>query len=261
MHCDRIKSAAGVATIHALIAFALIRGLGVEVGSEPADELKTFDVRFEPLPPPIVEPDKPKARQEKARAKNPEGAASPKNLRDTPSPIVAPPPIVPLPLPPPPVTVAPVAAEGNRASAGASDVPGPGTGSGGQGTGRGSGEAGDGTGGGGDGGAARLARWIKGRIYDSDYPYTGSKEPVVETVFLSFVVTPKGRVRNCTVHRSSGNPAVDAKTCRLLERRFRFEPARDGEGRAVAQTIHGNHVWGIRPEPPPVDVEPTISDY
>lgn len=256
---DRIGSALGVAAIHALIGYALIRGLGVDVSAAVPEALKVIDVTVEPPPEPPAEPERPKARERKARAKNPEGAASPKNLRDTPSPVVAPKPIVPLPVPSP-VIAAPVPAEGNRASAGAADVPGPGTGSGGQGTGRGSGDSGDGTGGGGGGGAARRAEQIAGRIYDSDYPRSALRARVQGTVHLRFIVSPQGRVSECAVLRSSGNAALDETTCRLIKKRYRFDPARDEEGRATTDRFRGDHIWELGPEPPPIDVEPTIPD-
>ena len=257
---DRIKAGIAVAAIHALIGWALLIGLGVRFVPDVTQAVEVFDVLPEPPPPPpVAEPARPKARLEKAREKNPEGAASPKNLRDTPTPVVVPPPLIPMPVVTQ-VVVAPVAAEGNRASAGASDVPGPGTGSGGQGTGFGSGEHGSGTGGGGGGGTGTPPRWIRGAIYNSDYPDSAVEARAMGTVRLSFVVAPDGRVSHCTVHRSSGHRSLDEVTCRLIKKRFRYRPATDDEGRPIADTIRGQHVWELGPEPPPIDVEPTIPD-
>lgn len=259
---DRIKSAVGVAAIHALIGYALITGLGFQLPGETRSDLKLFDIPPDPPPPPLAEPDRPKAEKRKAKAAKPEGAASPKNLRDTPTPVVAPEPVIKLKVPSP-VVVAPIAADGNRASAGAADVPGPGTGSGGLGTGRGSGAAGDGTGGGGgggDGGAAIPARRIAGDIYDSDYPESAIDARASGTVYLRFTIAPTGRVSQCSITRSSGNVALDRVTCRLIQQRFRYRPARDEQGRAVADTHHGEHLWELSPEPEPIDVEPDIID-
>ncbi len=49
-----------------------------------------------------------------------------------------------------------------------------------------------------------------------------------------FTVQPDGRVTNCRITEHSRYPAFDAKVCRLIEQRFRFDPARDEDGRPVA---------------------------
>jgi len=242
---DRIKSAIGVAAFHALLGYALIVGLGYDVAEDVGENLKLFDVLPEPPPPPVVEPARAEPRNEKPKTENPEGAASPKNLKDTPSPIVAPPPVIRLEVPPP-IVAAPVAGQGNSASAGASDVRGPGIGSGGEGTGTGSGAAGTGTGGGGGGGTGRGLRWIRGSIRNSDYPPAAARAGIGGTVSLRFIVAANGRVTQCAVTRSSGNADLDSTTCRLIKERFRYKPTRDARGRAVPDTVTGEHEWEIR---------------
>ena len=157
---------------------------------------------------------------------------------------------------------APIAADGNGPSAGAADVPGPGTGAGGIGNGRGSGLSGDGAGGGGGGGTglARYARYIRGGISDRDWPDGDFAPGRKYVVGLRFTVMPNGRVRNCQVTRTSGSAVLDRTTCRLLETRMRYEPARNAEGRPVPQVIPGTHDWDVAPAPPDVWVEPTIPD-
>jgi protein TonB len=253
---DRIKSGIAVTAFHALLGYALITGLGIDVREEVGERLKMFDVTEEPPPPPAEPPPAQEEQSENRRTKDPEGAASPANLRDTPSPVVTPPPKIVLKVPPP-VVAAPVAGQGNTQAAGAADVPGPGTGSGGTGTGLGSGSNGSGTGGGG-GGRRTMAVQISGNIRNSDYP--GPDTGVREIVYLRFVVAPNGRVSECVVTRPSGNPIVDETTCRLIKRRFLYRPARDASGKPIAAIFDGNHDWWMRPEPPPMDVEPTIPD-
>jgi protein TonB len=253
---DRIKSMIGVAALHVLLGYALINGLGVKVVSRVEESLTLFDVAV-PLPPPPSKAASPsRAEVERARPKDPEGAASAANLRDTPTEIVAPKPEIRLP-PPPPIVAAPAAGEGNAAAAGAADVRGPGTGSGGQGTGLGSGLRGNGTGGG-DGGRGARARWVRGRISETDYPRRAFEAGVGGTVYLRFVVAPDGRVSDCAVTRSSGSAELDATTCRLIKRRFHYRPARDAQGKAIADVVRGEHVWELGPEPPPIDVEPEL---
>lgn len=228
---DRLKSAAGVAAIHAAIGYALITGFGVDVTRAPAEALKLFEVAPEPPPPPpppvekIVPPVK--------AARDPEGEAAPPGLKAQPSPLVAPPPILPR-VVPPPVIAAPVPGTGSGRSAGNSDIAGSGTGAGGEGNGTGSGGRGDGSGG---GGVATEARYLTGRIRDRDYPDVAGDAGVQGSVTVYFTVETDGRVTGCTVARSSGNRALDETTCRLIESRFRYEPARDKAGRPVADEM------------------------
>ena len=41
----------------------------------------------------------------------------------------------------------------------------------------------------------------------------------------------------------SGSAALDDTTCDLIIARFRFEPARDADGRPVESMIEENHRW------------------
>jgi protein TonB len=90
------------------------------------------------------------------------------------------------------------------------------------------------------------ARWLRGAILPSDYPPFAVRAQAGGTVHLSFVVSPDGRVRDCTVRRSSGRTDLDQTTCRLIQRRFRYEPARDEQGNPVPEVVTGVHVWSIR---------------
>lgn len=256
---DRAISIAGVALIHAALGYALLRGLGYAPPIAPLENLTVFDVAPEPPPPPPVIPDVAPAKNKEPRPDRPEGAASPPNLRDTPTPVVVPPPVIRLELPTP-IVAAPIAGTGNRPSAGAADVPGPGTGAGGIGTGLGSGASGDGTGGGGGGGSGRRARQIRGAIYDRDDPGERRVGGGSDVVYLRFVVDTDGRVRDCAVTRSSGYPSLDAVTCRLIRQRFRYRPAENGNGEPIRATIQGQHEWERAAEREPIDVEPTILD-
>lgn len=236
---SRIKSAIGVAAVHALLGYVLIHGLGFEIAGKASDDrLKLFDVASEPPPPPIEEllPAEP-------RAPDPEGAAAPPNLKATPTPVVAPPPVIRLPAPSP-VVAAPIPGPGSDASAGASDKAGPGTGAGGEGTGTGSGRAGDGDGG---GGAATRARHLQGDIDRRDYPDAAGDAGVEGSVLVLIYVGTDGGVDDCRVERSSGSAELDSATCRLVERRFRYAPARDARGRAVPDILGWNQDWWIGP--------------
>lgn len=235
---DRIRSAIGVAACHVLIGYGLLTGLAPGAAVRAGQALKLFDVAAEPPPPPSALPAPARA------ARDPEGAASPANLAARATPVVAPPPAIALDLDPP-VAAAPVAGPGRDPSAGAADRPGPGSGGGGEGTGTGSGLAGSGPGGG--GGLAARARLVAGRILDSDYPRAASQARIGGTVIVRFTVDRDGRPGGCRVMRSSGNADLDAATCRLIERRFRYRPALDAEGRPVADILGWKQTWWQEP--------------
>jgi protein TonB len=238
---DRFKAAIGAASLQALLAYALLAGLGASVPAVVERSLKLFAVA-PPVPPP------PPARRTATHASGnhrPEGG-SPPNLRAQPTEIVAPIPAIRLNLPSP-VVAAKVAGPGSDASAGAADIPGPGTGSGGSGNGNGNGN-GDGDGDGDGGGSP--PRHVRGRLRDSDYPREVGDAGIGGTVSVIYQVGVDGRVSDCRVTGSSGSDILDQVTCRLIEQRFRFEPSRDLRGRPVPSHIVENHSWIVHDEPP-----------
>ena len=227
---ERAGASAAVAALHFALGYALIAGFSVSVVLPARADLKLFDVR-EPPPPPSVpaEPSPPAA----------EGAASPPSPRARPSPVVSPP----SPLPPAsPLAAAPEPSRVPPASdpaAGVAGLPGTGTGTGGEGAGTGRGGAGSGTGGGGV-----RARRISGRLSgETDYPPAARRASIEGSVAVRFVVGTDGRVSGCRVTRSSGHAELDATTCRLIEQRFLYRPARDAAGRPVEETVSRTFDW------------------
>jgi len=230
---DRLLSGVAAITIQALIGYALLFGLGVRMPMPVQEALQIVDVTA--APPPRRHAEKPLHKP----LAHPTGRAAPPALKARPTDIVAPKIAY---VPPPPIVAAPVAGPGTQARAGAAPTPGPGTGAGGQGNGLGAG--GDGDGNGGDPGEIG-PRLLKGRIKDSDYPHAAGALGVGGTVSVRYHVEIDGRATGCTVTRSSGNAELDAVTCRLIEQRFRYAPARTGDGRPVRSTVIENHSWDI----------------
>jgi periplasmic protein TonB len=242
---DRIRAGVPVLIVHALLAFAFLRSLGLELPVPPA-VLRLIDLAPPPPPPPVAP--RPQARERSRRA---EGAASPPNLESRRTEIVAPPPVLP---PPPNIITAPTPDVGADPSAGAANVPGPGTGSGGQGNGTGSGRWGNGPGGGGDGdgdgGGFTRPRHIRGDIRDRDYPAAAGEAGVGGTVSVIYTVETDGRATHCAITHSSGSAELDDTTCRLIEQRFRFRPSLDPFGRPVRSRIVQDHSWETHDEEP-----------
>ncbi|MEH6827892.1 energy transducer TonB [Parasphingorhabdus sp.] len=227
---ERARSLVAVIAIHAALGYALVSGMGMEIAERVDAGFKVINLT--PPQPPELVPDKKPAKAE-------EGAASPENLRAKASQIVLSPPEVKLNIETP-VVVAPVAGVGNDNKAGASDQPGPGNGSGGLGEGSGSGRSGDGTG---SGGTVSGPRHLSGAFARKDIPRSVWKAEARGNVVARFTVGVDGRARDCQIRQSSGHPALDAITCQLIEARFRFEPARDERGQAVASPYGWVQEW------------------
>lgn len=235
---DRLRSVAAVALIHIGLGYALLYGLDVRFTRAASDGLRVFDLPQISPPPPLEEP-----IPAPMQSKTPEGAAAPPGLKAEASPIVAPVPRI-VPVVPPPIAVAALPAQGSAPTAGASDIAGPGPGAGGEGAGTGSGGSGDGTGG---GGIVTRPRHLEGRFRGSDYPRRAGDAGAEGTVLAHYDVGVDGRVSNCRVVRSSGNVDLDETTCRLIERRFRYAPARDADGNAVPDVAGWEEDWWIGP--------------
>jgi len=228
---ERVGAAAITAALVVALGGVLLAGLTVRFVPTAETALASFDVA-PPAPPSPPSPPAPRP----AHAPKPEGAAAPPGLTARATELAAPRPAI---VTPPKLVTAERPATGSEAASGNAPIPGPGPGSGGLGTGTGSGGAGNGPGGGG----GTPPRLIRGRIRNSDYPKAAGAEGVSGTVSVLYVVAPSGRVTDCEVMRSSGSVLLDDTTCDLIIARFRYDPARDAEGRPVESMIEENHHW------------------
>jgi len=89
----------------------------------------------------------------------------------------------------------------------------------------------------------------------NDYPIESVRNAEQGTVAVVIRVDAAGRISDCIVERSSGFPALDSQTCRILWLRARFVPARDAKGRAVDSAWRQRIRWEL-PESDPMPVEP-----
>ncbi|HXG99193.1 MAG TPA: TonB family protein [Sphingomicrobium sp.] len=228
---DRVATIAAVAAIHVALGYAFLNLSGTLRPGALQDDLRIFDIANPPPPPPPVlekppEPERTKPKQEEA-------AAAPENIKSKATPVVAPKPRIVIPVTPP-IVATTTPNVGTAATQGASPVVGPGTGAGGVGTGTGSGGSGNGDGGGGSGGTETRPTIVEqSKLTSRDYPMGAIRAwPRNGKVFVAVRVQVDGRATDCKVNRSSGNPAIDADTCRLVMAKVRFNPARDRQGRA-----------------------------
>jgi periplasmic protein TonB len=232
---DKGTAVAAVAAIHAALLFVFLHLSGRMDLRDPQSVMRVFDVtEVPPLPPP--ERDVPKPAERRQKPKEQEGPAAPENIKSTATPVVAPEPRIQLPVPVP-VTATQTPNEGAAPTQGAGDRVGPGTGAGGTGTGTGSGGAGSGTGGGGEGIASR-AQLLTPSLRNRDYPSELRRRLSHGAApFVMFTVQPNGRVTDCRIYQSSGDPAVDEMTCRLVTARFVYRPAYNRRGEPVASQM------------------------
>ena len=226
---QRVASGGGAFLAVIAVGLGLASGLDLHVVRTVSEAISAIAV---PAPPP-PEREVPKAiASEKAS-----GKASAANKHAKAAPVAAPkaklPPIV------PPIAAAPKPGVGDDASAGATPNPGPGSGAGGRGDGTGAGGLGSGTGGG------TKAAWRSGAILDRDYPRTASAAKTGGDVEVRFTIQPSGRVTGCRVSRSSGDASLDQATCTLIEDRFRFKPATNPAGEAIASQYGWRQRWWI----------------
>lgn len=234
---ERTISAIASAVIVMLIALALV--LGLRPGQLARVPASLVSIMFDQPPPPKEKEAEHVTHRERASA--PKGAPSPRNLRNKATQVVAPPPPLPPLAPPPPIIAAPVAGTGSAANNGASLLPGPGQGAGGIGSGLGGG--GTGGDGNGDGGGGAPPRQVKGKLSYRDMPDAALPPGTDMEVGVRYTVNVDGSVSGCRIDKTSGNPAIDATACRLIEERFRFRPARDRTGRPVSSVIVETHGW------------------
>lgn len=228
----RQRAIAGGATLAIVLAvgIGLVSGLDFAVVRKASETIHAFAL---PVPPPEAQ-----AVPESKPSNAPAGEASAANRQARPAPLEAPKPIVP-PVKPPPVAAAPKAESGNDASAGAAPVAGPGSGAGGRGDGFGAGGSGSGTGGG------TRPVWRSGTIADRDYPKAARRAKIGGEVEVRFTIEPSGRVTRCRVTRSSGDASLDATTCGLIVERFRFRPATNTRGDAIASEYGWRQRWWL----------------
>jgi TonB family protein len=80
---------------------------------------------------------------------------------------------------------------------------------------------------------------------DLDYPAAALRAGEEGTVEYEIVVGPDGRVEGCSILVPSGSAILDSATCRMVQTRARFTPARDAKGRPTSDTLRETRVWKL----------------
>ncbi len=81
-----------------------------------------------------------------------------------------------------------------------------------------------------------------------DYPEQAIRNEEQGTVAFRLTIDRKGRVSDCTVTQSSGSATLDRASCSIVERRARFVPARDTQGRTVEDSMTSRIRWVLPDE-------------
>jgi TonB family protein len=84
-----------------------------------------------------------------------------------------------------------------------------------------------------------------GWVTSDDYPSAALRAGDEGRVSFTLYVDATGRVTGCAIRQSSGSSLLDNTSCALLQRRARFEPARDRRRRAIASSFAGKFRWVI----------------
>jgi TonB family protein len=86
---------------------------------------------------------------------------------------------------------------------------------------------------------------IEGSISDEDYPPEASSKGETGTVVIKFVISTNGRVPVCEIMQSSSSELLDETTCEIVKERFKYEPARAHNGKAIPEIKSQRITWRI----------------
>lgn len=94
-------------------------------------------------------------------------------------------------------------------------------------------------------------------LTDADYPADAQRQQQDGMAGFRLDIDPTGTPTHCTITSSTGVASLDDATCARMMERARFTPAKDANGRGVADIYNGRITWrlpdrddGIRPLPP-----------
>lgn len=201
-----------VVLLHALLGWALISGLAVDVAKKVIEDLKTVNIEEEAPPPEEPPPPPPKLEEIPPYVPPPdvvvETPSAPPPTITTQTVMPSPPPAPPQPTftPPAPQPPAPAPVPGTPATA--------------------------------------IARTFE--VSPDDYPDASRRAGEEGVTGVSVTIGTDGRVQggSCQVVASSGFSRLDAKACQIAERRWRFKPATEN-GQPITTTVRRSYRWRL----------------
>lgn len=212
MSGNRVVAIIIVALIHIALGYALVTGLAYSALKKAVERVTTVDIK-EPEPPKDEPPPPP---PKETTPPPPVAPPPPINIAPAPPPIqtqpTIPPPAPPVLRVPPPAPVAPPPAPPAPPAVAVKVSP------------RGNPQS-----------------WVT----NDDYPTRAMREERQGVTRFSVSVDASGRVSNCSVTGSSGSPDLDSTACSLIQRRARFNPAKDTSGAGIPSTWSSSFRWQI----------------
>lgn len=82
-------------------------------------------------------------------------------------------------------------------------------------------------------------------ISDDDYPADALSRESQGTVTIIWTIDTEGKVTNCSVAATSGDPALDSTACATITKRGRYKPALDKDGKPIAVHSTRRIVWRL----------------
>jgi TonB family protein len=79
----------------------------------------------------------------------------------------------------------------------------------------------------------RREKGLRGLFTAADYPAAALKDGRMGRAHVRLRIDDTGSITECSVLRSSGSAELDATTCKVLNERAKFDPARDVDGKAT----------------------------
>jgi TonB family protein len=83
-------------------------------------------------------------------------------------------------------------------------------------------------------------------VTSDDYPAVALRAEEEGTVRFRLDVGKDGLVNACSVTESSGSASLDSATCRIMQERARFTPARNSAGKRVTDRVQSSISWRMR---------------
>ena len=90
---------------------------------------------------------------------------------------------------------------------------------------------------------SRSVKKLREYFTSADYPVAALRQDASGRVRARIAVDESGRPTECVIMASSGNPALDAATCRILTARARFDPALDVAGKPMTSVAVATIYW------------------
>jgi protein TonB len=93
--------------------------------------------------------------------------------------------------------------------------------------------------------AVTPAKLRSGSIIPADYPADALAARAQGTTAIRYTVHEQGRVAGCAVTATSGHVSLDNAACAIVQRRFRFSPARDAAGTPISESRSDLIAWTL----------------